>query len=455
MATLTLLGAGGVWLAEPFWGIAIYYLFAVLRPQFIWEWSLPADVNWSRYVALSCLAGLAAHLLGLFRFPGLERADGDGRKRLGAPHWCVLAFGGWLMLSYLFGPYYNPLWTDDLALEYAKIFIIFVVATHVTTRFSQVWVLFFLAALTLVYVSYEMNYLYLVSGYLLLYRRGFGGLDNNGAALMLAMGAPLCLFLWEGIAHWSRWFFLLMIPVIVHAVLMSYSRGAMLSLLVVCPLLWWRSRRKTQLGLVFAGVACLLPYLAGKEIQARFFSIQQNEVDASANSRRAAWAAAAGMANEYPIFGVGLRGANVLSHQYGADMEGRTIHSQYLQIAADNGWVGLALYLLMFFVCWRSLRRAHRLAWGRTDLEGRRAYAMACGVEGALAVFAFGASFLSLEVFELPYLLLFLAAQLPKVQGVAPPPEGRAEADDDAADEGRPWGEAEDDAALAPQTTDG
>jgi probable O-glycosylation ligase (exosortase A-associated) len=455
MVALTAVGVGGVWLAEPFWGVAIYYLFAVLRPQFLWEWSLPVGVAWSRYVALSCLAGLVAHKLGLFSFPTLQQADSDERPRLGAGHWCALAFGGWLVLSYVFGPYYNPMWSDDLMMEYAKIFIMFVVAAHITTRFSQVWGLFLLTALTLAYISYEMNDLYFNAGYLAIYRRGFGGLDNNGAALMLGMGAPMCLFLWEALSRWYRWLFLLLIPAIIHAVLMSYSRGAMLSLIVVCPLLWWRSRRKAQLALIFAGVACLLPYLAGKEIQARFFSIEQNEVDDSANARRASWAAAFGMANDYPVFGVGLRGANMLSHQYGADMEGRTIHSQYFQIAADNGWVGLALYALMFFVCWRSLRRAQRLTRSRTDPEGRRAYAVACGVEGALAVFCFGATFLSLEVFELPYLLLFLAAQLPTVQGVAPPPEGRGEADDDAADEGRPWREAEDDAALAHQTTDG
>ena len=82
------------------------------------------------------------------------------------------------------------------------------------------------------------------------------------AALMLAMGAPLCFFLWEGITRWYRWFFLLLIPVIVHAVLMSYSRGAMLSLVVACPLLWWRSRRKLLLTLIYAAVAAMIPVLA-------------------------------------------------------------------------------------------------------------------------------------------------------------------------------------------------
>jgi probable O-glycosylation ligase (exosortase A-associated) len=264
-----------------------------------------------------------------------------------------------------------------------------------------------------------MNYLYFVNGYLSIYKRGFGGLDNNGAALMLAMGAPMCLFAWEGFTRWYRWLFLLAIPVLIHAVLMSYSRGAMLSLLVACPLLWLRSRQKVRISLVYVGVAFLVPVLAGKEIQGRFMTIEQNEVDESANSRRQSWHAAVMMANEYPIFGLGPRGANMMSAQYGADIEGRTIHSQYLQTAADNGWVGLGLYLSMFGACWLSLHQARRRLAGREDQTARRARAVASGLEGALAVFCFGALFLSLEVVELPYLLLFLCAQLPLVQGVA------------------------------------
>ena len=42
---------------------------------------------------------------------------------------------------------------------------------------------------------------------------------------------------------------------------------------------------------------------------------------------------------------------------------------------------------------------------------------MSGGIQVSLAVFCFGAIFLSLENFELPYILLLLAAQLPVVTG--------------------------------------
>jgi hypothetical protein len=62
-----------------------------------------------------------------------------------------------------------------------------------------------------------------------------------------------------------------------------------------------------------------------------------------------------------------------------------------------------------------ALRRVRR--WARHDPSDRAnlAYSIACGVEASLAVFCIGGTFLSLEVFELPYLMLLLGAQLPLV----------------------------------------
>ncbi len=93
---------------------------------------------------------------------------------------------------------------------------------------------------------------------------------------MLAMGVPLCYFAWEGMRRWFRWAFLAMIPLMLHAVLMSYSRGAMVSLIAGVPFYLLRARRKVQLVLILAGIAALIPVLAGKEIRERFFTLEQH-----------------------------------------------------------------------------------------------------------------------------------------------------------------------------------
>jgi probable O-glycosylation ligase (exosortase A-associated) len=210
-----------------------------------------------------------------------------------------------------------------------------------------------------------------------------------------------------------RWAFVALIPVLVHAVLMTYSRGAMVSLLAACPLLLMRSRHRVVLGLFGAlFLAVVLPAMAGPQIRARFMTLERHESDETANSRRATWAAGWKMARDNPIFGVGVRNANLFSYEYGADVRGQTIHSQYFQVAADNGFVGLALYLAVLITAWTSLRRCRRAGAGRTDADARRLRALASGIECSMLVYAVGAVFLSLEVFELPYLLLLLAAQL-------------------------------------------
>jgi probable O-glycosylation ligase (exosortase A-associated) len=416
MIVVTLVGVGGSLAVSPFYGVAVYYLFAVLRPQFIWQWSLPAAVNWSLYVAVAAMTGLALNVRAKTTPP-----DPEGGRRLAAAHWAVLVFGAWVTLTYFTArnrdvayPYF---------IEYLKLFVMFWVGARTIRTVRQVWVLYLLTACALGYIAYEVNYIYFFQGgYTYIYKLGYGGLDNNGAGLMLAMGVPLCYFAWEGIRRWFRWAFLALIPVLIHAVLMSYSRGAMVSLLAAVPLYLLRSRRKIQLALILVGLGALIPELAGKEIRARFFTLEQTEIDDSANSRRAAWGAAWKITMENPVFGVGIRNSNLLSHAYGADIEGRTIHSQYLQTAADSGLVALALYLTALGAFWLSTRRARLLATIRTDPEGRQAYAAACGVEGAMVVFCVGGAFLSLENFELPYLMLLLGAQLPLVLAPASAP---------------------------------
>jgi probable O-glycosylation ligase (exosortase A-associated) len=404
MIALTIVGTVGVLFNGPFIAVAIYYLFAVLRPQAIWEWALP-QYSWSQYVAIAAIVGLAGTSLGFLQ------ANGDtARPRWSRAHWTYLAFGVWISLTYLTA--YSKAVAGIWFIEYLKIFLMFSVAACVVATIKQVQRIYLVATAALLYIAYEVNVLYLVDGRLDIYKNGYGGLDNNGAALMLAMGVPMSIYAWEALTSRWRWVFLAGLPVFLHAVLMTYSRGAMLSLLVATPLLIVRSTKRKQFSLAALALAALVPVLAGQEIRARFSTLQQVEEDESANSRLGSWKAAFDIANDHPIFGVGIRNSNLFSQSYGADMEGRTIHSQYLQTLADSGYVGLALYLCALCGSVFSLRHVRKAVKGRDDPEAQVVRSLSNGLEGAFAVFCFGAAFLSLEVFELPYVIGLLSCQL-------------------------------------------
>ena len=415
MILAALTGTFGSFVWSPVYGIATYYLFAALRPQFMWYWvDLGGyhidDFDWSKYVAVAALLSTAAWRVGLLAPAKVAAPPWYGDPPYTRSHYLFLAFTAWIGLTYITAVNQERAW--PYFVEYIKIFVMFICSTWVLRSLRDLWLIYFIIVVSTIYVAYEINFYYLIDKKMLLQSRGYGGLDNNGASLLLAMAGPMCYFAWESVRHWVRWGFLLVIPILIHAILLSFSRGAMLSLCVGAIVVWLRSRHKRFLTVVYGGLAVLVLIMAGQEVRERFLSINQQQDDESAKSRWTTWRIAIRMANERPLFGYGIRNSNLFTYSYGADMEGRSIHSQYLQTAADSGWVALGLYVGLFgsvFVGLREVRRGLR-KWD--DPESNRAKSMASGLESALVVFCFGAIFLSLEHVELPYVIMLLAVQL-------------------------------------------
>ena len=176
--------------------------------------------------------------------------------------------------------------------------------------------------------------------------------------------------------------------------------------------IWFRARNKAFISSMYGIAIVLVLIMTGPEIRERFFSIGKADVDESAQSRWTTWNIAIRMANERPLFGLGIRNSNLFTFDYGADMPGRSIHSQYLQTAADSGWVALGLYVLFLGSLFMGLRSSRRVLKQHTDPESLKVKSIAAGLECSLVLFCFGALFLSLEHFEMPYILMMLAVQL-------------------------------------------
>src|SRR5262249_27715091 len=162
-------------LVSPFYGVAVYYLFAVLRPQSLWEWALPEGVQWSYYVALSTILTAGCVKLGILANP--EPAP-PGLRTYGRPHWALFAFFGWVSVSYLAAPVRQDgwFWYQELL----KIVVMYAASALLIRSVRQTWILVLIAALSLAFIAYEVNILYLQTRQIKIDKVGFGGLDNNG-----------------------------------------------------------------------------------------------------------------------------------------------------------------------------------------------------------------------------------------------------------------------------------
>lgn len=417
MVTVTAIGViGGVGFG-PYFALLVYYLNAVLRPQNMWSY-IPSvrDTQWSFIVAVTAIATAVVYRLGMVGYASCGVTRGARQPLWNPVHWCVAAFALWVCvrhaLTVMYGGVAENIESERSFTEYIKMFVMFGVAALVIYRLNQLWILLAVVALADAYVGYEVNMYYFSLGYNRIQRAGYGGLDNNGAGLMMAMGIPLCYFLWEGTLGRFRWVFLGCIPVLAHAVQLSFSRGAMVAALASVPVVFVFSRHKKWLMLFgLAGVAFVLA-TSGPELRDRFLSIKRHDLDASANSRKLTWSIAIDFANNNPFFGLGLRCSKLHMKKFGAD-ENQAIHSQYFQLAADAGWVGAGLFVaLVTAVLWTCYRLWWRTREWPPYPEVIRTRAMAGAVSSSLVLYSVGALFLSLDTFELPYILMLIVAQL-------------------------------------------
>ena len=68
------------------------------------------------------------------------------------------------------------------------------------------------------------------------------------------------------------------------------------------------------------------------------------------------------MIKDHPWLGVGLGNFREVSRQVYNDTFFRPPHNSYLWAASEGGVFSLSLYLLLFWITWRDLRRVTRLA---------------------------------------------------------------------------------------------
>ncbi len=320
----------------------------------------------------------------------------------------LMLFMLWMCITLPFSFYFDE--SFDLWKRVMKIDLMVLVAMVVLSSRKHITWLVWLLAVSIGFLGVKGGLFTLATGgtYRVWGPTGtyIGG--NNEVALAIVMIIPFMRFLQlttESI--WIKRGLMLAMLLCAAAALGSQSRGALLAIVAMAGVLWWRSDKKAR-GLVFMlGVGIVLLSFMPESWWSRMETIGDYQDDTSATGRINAWWMAWNLAKAN-LFGGGFMVymPDLFARYAPNPTDVHAAHSIYFMVLGEHGFIGLFLFLLLWVFVWRSA--------GRLRLEGRQLpqtqwlshLGAMCQV--SLAGYAVGGAFLSLSYYDLPYNMLVL-----------------------------------------------
>lgn len=238
--------------------------------------------------------------------------------------------------------------------------------------------------------------------------------DNNDLAQALCMILPLMRYLQlQETKKWMRVGIGVLIFFTGIGILGTYSRGGLLALAVVGAALLLRGRRKIAFAAALLTLALVAYHFMPAQWIARMDTLHHAAQTDSAETRMQSWKFAANVALHRPIVGGGFEvyKSSALWAQYGpAGAIPRAIHSIYFRVLGEQGFPGLAIFLALLIMSWRSCSYVRKRSKGLS--ESKWAYDLACMLQISLLAFAFAGLATTSSYFDLSYQLMALSALL-------------------------------------------
>ncbi len=229
--------------------------------------------------------------------------------------------------------------------------------------------------------------------------------NNNEFAVATLMTIPLVILLIREIADRRiKLALTATIPLLFASAVSSQSRGALVTMVALVPLLLWHSKRKylavpvLAIGLVAA--AAVLP----ETWFGRMETIETYQEDESAMGRIRAWTDGIAYAFANPITGGGFDSWAWITE--------REWHSAYVEALAEHGFVGLALWLALLYGTIWGLTRLPRLTRHIPEMQWVANYSYM--LRASLVAYAAGSLFLGITYWDLMYHVVFMAVLVRK-----------------------------------------
>jgi probable O-glycosylation ligase (exosortase A-associated) len=386
---------------RPFIGLAGYYALSFLRPQNLYFYAL-ANTNLSFYV------GLATILSFMFHY-GLRRGI---LVRIKNEFFLLLAI--YLLLavnSYVFSqnPANSFYWFDLLS----KTILMAMVTVLMVNDVRQIRTLILVIVVCVGYLAYRANYQYFFEGvWTAEPPRGWYG-DNNYFAMQFAMTIPLAFFLFftERRNPLIRWAALAVIPFMIHAIVLTYSRGGFIGMgfvLFGCVLFLKQRRWIIPMGII---LFLIVARLQGEQSRERMSTLTTYEEDPAVTSRFESWRAGINMTLDNLWSGVGVGNFTEKSQSYNPKLtQPRSAHNVFVEVGGEMGALAAAFYIsLILFAFYRlwQIRQFYRPLAGEIP---HFYYAMAISI--ALVGFVVCGMFLSLNFLEYFYVAFGMVGAL-------------------------------------------
>lgn len=193
--------------------------------------------------------------------------------------------------------------------------------------------------------------------------------DGNDLSWSLVIAFPLALYLLldKRKGTIKRATGLVLFLILLFGIVALQSRGATLSV-IGALFYYWAFVTKKKVGVVILlGIMLAMVVVVAKPTYfSRMETVANYEEDTSAMGRIMAWKAAAKMAVDYPILGVGAGSFNSIygRHYRLPDSPSRWIstHSVYFKILGEYGFFGVFVYLSILYYTFRSNWRLSKIA---------------------------------------------------------------------------------------------
>jgi probable O-glycosylation ligase (exosortase A-associated) len=390
--TVVIFGALPFVLARPYIGILLWTWVSFMNPHRLC-WGFAYDFPFAMIVALVTLVSVLI-----------------SRERKKIP-WTretviLLIFISWMVITTIFSVYPILAWPqlDKVLKIQLMVFVTMMVMQSKERLNLLVWVL----ALSLAFYGVKGGIFTIMHGGVY-HVRGPNGTfigGDNEMGLALIMTIPLLRYLQLTATRVSlRYVMTAAMVLCALAAIGSQSRGAMLGIAAMGMFLWLKGRNKLFTGLLTAIAAALILMTMPQQWFDRMATIETYQHDQSATGRINAWEMAFNLAKDRPLgggFNAFQRGMFAI---YAPDPTNvHDSHSIYFEVLGEHGFFGLALFLILGLMTWRTSSWIIKRARG--DPEDRWAGDLAAMVQVSLVGYASGGAFLGLANFDLYYTLI-------------------------------------------------